>query len=259
MSVKSVYKMLPHEIRRARDASSCAFVPVSPCFEWHSYHLPLGTDALIAEGICMCMAERVGGIYFEPLSFGLDEFRPQKQLLAWGFEKDDKIFGMRFPELPLCSEYCNEPEMESAINNRLEAIKGSGFKYAFLVNNHGGTGQTPLLERIAGKWSSDGFKVFYVKTTELSTYRHQLMRAGGHAGQSETLNLMAFHPELVDLTRIPEGELAVREFGILHATPVVEEEFNPRHVLLSVANEIRESILGNFDKFIRENCHFDSK
>ncbi len=142
-------QMLPREIIEAREKSSCAFVPVSPVFEWHSFHLPMGTDALIAEGIAAAMAERVGGIYFPPLSFGLDEYRPKDQLLAWGFKKTDKVFGMRFPDLPLSSEYCHVPEMSMAVANRLEAIRQSGFKFAFIVNNHGGAGQFDLLEHIA--------------------------------------------------------------------------------------------------------------
>ena len=44
---------------------------------------------------------------------------------------------MRFPDLPIFSEYCTPREMKKTIENRLEALKGTGFKYAFIVNNHG--------------------------------------------------------------------------------------------------------------------------
>jgi len=246
--------MLPHEILAAREASSCAFVPVSPCFEWHSFHLPIGTDALIAEGICRCMAERVRGIYFEPLSFGLDEYRPEDQLKAWGFKKTDRVFGMRFSDLPIHSEYCKVEEMRVAVGNRLEAIRESGFRFAFLVNNHGGAGQMDTLARIAAEQDRPDRRVFSVTTYQFIHYEHELMKVGGHAGQSETLNLMAFRPELVDLTRLPEGELNVRKTGILHHQPVIEAEYNPRHVLLSVANEIRKSIVESFARFIEAQC-----
>jgi creatinine amidohydrolase/Fe(II)-dependent formamide hydrolase-like protein len=246
--------MLPHEIVKAREASSCAFVPVSPLFEWHSYHLPVGTDGLIAGGICRTMAERVGGIYFEPLSMGLDSFRSEKQLEASGFDKSDTVFGMRFPELPLSSEYCKPPEMTAAVENRLEAIRGSGFRFVFLVNNHGGAGQSDLLEEIAGKWTSPEFRVFPIGTHTFLERLHEHMKVGGHAGQSETLNLMAFWPELVDLSQIPEGELSVRRFGILHREPMIDAQHNPRHVRLSLANEIRKTIIDGFTRFIEQNC-----
>jgi creatinine amidohydrolase/Fe(II)-dependent formamide hydrolase-like protein len=254
MQVKPASQMLPYEVLEAREASSCAFVPVSPCFEWHSFHLPLATDALIAEGICRCMAERVKGIYFEPLSFGLDEYRPEDELAAWGFGKNDKVFGMRFPDLPLCSEYCEAPEMKAAVGNRLTAIAGSGFRFAFLVNNHGGAGQMDLLAEIAAAWDRPAFRVFSVTTYQFINYRHESMKLGGHAGQSETLNLLAFRPELVDFTRLPDGELSVRKMGILHYQPVIEAQYNPRHVMLSVANEIRKSIIESFVQFIQARC-----
>jgi creatinine amidohydrolase/Fe(II)-dependent formamide hydrolase-like protein len=254
MALKSAYQMLPHEILEAREASSCAFVPVSPCFEWHSFHLPVGTDALIAEGICRCMAERVHGLYFEPLSFGLDEYRPADQLTAWGFNAADKVFGMRFPDLPLCSEYCRVEEMKAAVNNRLEAIHGSGFRFAFIVNNHGGAGQMDRLNEIAAAWDRPELRVFSVTTYQFIKVQHESMQQGGHAGQSETLNLMAFRPELVDFARLPAGELNVRKTGILHYQPTIEACYNPRHVMLSIASEIRHSIVEAFVRFIQIQC-----
>jgi len=113
--IKPAEEMKPNEIIRARDISSCAFIPVSPCFEWHSFHLPLGTDALISESICAIVSEKIGGIYFRPLSFGLDVFRNKKQLKEWGFNLKEKIFGMNFPDLPLTSEYCKQEEMIKTI------------------------------------------------------------------------------------------------------------------------------------------------
>jgi creatinine amidohydrolase/Fe(II)-dependent formamide hydrolase-like protein len=258
MSLRPVYQMRPHEILAAREASSCAFIPVSPCYEWHSLHLPMGTDALIAEGICRHMAERVHGIYFPPLSFGLDEYRPEHQLTAWGFAKTDRVFGMRFPELPLSSEYCTPEEMKRTIGNRLAAVRDSGFRFSLLVNNHGGTGQTDLLAQIAQEWDRPASRVLAVNTYRFLTYQHEFLKLGGHAGQSETVLLMAFYPELVDFTQLPEGELSVRGVGILHHKPVIEAESNPRHVTLSVANEVRKRILDGFSRFLETTCEVKS-
>jgi creatinine amidohydrolase/Fe(II)-dependent formamide hydrolase-like protein len=250
---KPVYKMLPHEIIEARDRSACAFIPISPSFEWHSYHLPVGTDALISEAISMYMADRVNGIYFRPLSLGLDEFRSEEDLTTWGFQETETIFGMQFPDLPLSSEYCTPVEMRKCIENRLAALKNSGFKYAFLVNHHLGAGQLPLLENIALEITSDNFKVFSVPTYQFLTYQHEFLSVGGHAGQSETLFLMAFLPELVDLTQLPDGTLEVKTSGILHDQPTIGEEHHPNKVTLVVANLIHKNILDNFERFVRES------
>jgi len=256
--LKPVNQMRPDEILDAREKSSCAFIPVSPEFEWHSLHLPVGTDALIAEGIAAAAAERIGGIYFRPLSFGLDEFRPKDQLLAWGFKEDDKVFGMRFPDLPLSSEYCVPEEMTAAIDNRLEAVRMSGFRNAFLVNNHGGKGQYELLAKIAQSRTRDGFRVFSLNTSQLVKPFHQHMETGGHAGLSETLNLMAFRPELVDMSQLPDGELNVRKHGILHWKPDVEPECNPRNVLPETARAIREMMLEGITAFVSEQLRNDT-
>jgi creatinine amidohydrolase/Fe(II)-dependent formamide hydrolase-like protein len=246
--------MRPAEIIAARNAFSAAFVPVSPCFEWHSYHLPLATDALIAEGVCRGIVQRLGGVHFSPLSFGLDETRPEKQLLEWGFDRSDSVYGMRFPALPLCSEYCRPEEMRAAVRNRLEAIRGSGFRYAFLVNNHGGSGQVETLEELARETDGPEMRVWSVRTGQFLSFQHESLRTGGHAGKSETLLLAAFRPELVDLTQLPEGSLEVREMGILHGKPTIPAEHNPREVKLAIANEVRRSILDGFERFIREQC-----
>ncbi len=244
--------MLPCEITEASQKSSCAFIPVSPAFEWHSYHLPLGTDALISEGVAEMAAEITGGIYFRALSFGLDQYRNKEQLNMWGFDERDKVFGMRFPELPVSSEYSQVQEMKLAVKNRLDAVRMSGFKYAFILCHHGGGGQCETLAKIAEEETRDGFNVFFIKTGALVKAFHEHMKVGGHAGMSETLMLMAFRPELIDLSKLPEGILSVRKFGILHNKPEIESQYNPRNVLALAACELRKRLADAVSAFVKE-------
>lgn len=250
MAIKPAMQMRPAEIFAARDKSSIAFVPVSPCFEWHSFHLPVGTDALICEGLAKIMAERVGGIYFRPMSFGTDDYLSEKHLRQSGFDTSEKIMGMRFPTLPIFSEYCQAGEMSAAVGNRLEALKQSGFRYVFLVNHHGGKGQKTTLDSIAEQWDCGEFKVRSVSPMQFCSVEHEHLKIGGHAGLSETLSLMAFRPELIDLTALPDGELEVKAFGILHNKPIIDAEHNPKAVAAELAKDIRNSILENFGKYI---------
>lgn len=252
MSNGPAEEMLPGEILAARDRCGCAFVPVSPAFEWHSFHLPPGTDALVAEGVARAGAEAVGGIWFRPLSFGLDEWRPEEQLLAWGFEKDDRIFGMNFPDLPLASEYCEPEEMCAAVTNRLRALRACGFRHAFIVVSHGGTGQFPTLEALAERSGDESLAVHACRTGQFNTISHEQMRVGGHAGLSETLWLMAFRPELVDLDQQPKGPLTVRTSGILHRRPDIEARYNPRRVDPELARALHDSVVENIGKYVRQ-------
>ncbi|MCD6415695.1 MAG: creatininase family protein [Planctomycetes bacterium] len=251
MTSRPAEEMLPHQILEARERSGCAFVPVGPAFEWHSFHLPMGTDALVAEAVCRMVAERVGGIWLRPLSFGLDEWRPEDNLLEWGFKEEDRVFGMRFPDLPLVSEYCQAPEMRAAVKNRLDAIGGCGFRHAFLVNGHGGAGQMPTLEALAEECTTQQCQAHFVTTYRFNTVSHESLDVGGHAGLSETTWVMAFRPELVDLSRQPDGELSVRLAGILHDRPTIEARFNPRNAVRAIADDVRESVVSNFVEFVR--------
>ena len=246
--MRSACEMRPGEILHARARTAHAFVPVSPCFEWHAVHLPVGTDALIAEGLCRAAAEQVGGIVFQPLSFGLDEFRSRDQLLAWGFRPTDRVYGMNFPELPLASEYSRKPELQAAVRNRLNALRAGGFRHVFVVNNHGGAGQRETLHDLCQELDDPrrGFRAHYFQVQDLLTLKHELLETGGHAGLSETLMLMAFRPELVDLHALPEGNLNVRRHGILHGQPDIDARYNPRRCLLAVANDVRDNLATNF-------------
>lgn len=247
-------EMRPGEIQQAIEKMPYAFIPVSPMIEWHSFHLPLGTDALISEAICRIMSEKVGGVWFRPLSLGLDSWRGDDLKKMWGFIPDEEVFGMNFPDIPLVSEYCQVEEMKKIITNRVNALKGMGIKKIFLLNHHGGENQIPTIEELGWDLSDETMKVHGLKTYQFNdlTKEDGFYGVGGHAGYSETTWLMAYRPELIDLTQLNHGELSVRKTGILHNKPVIEKEWNPRNVSFAVANKLRKNVTENFTAFIGE-------
>jgi len=197
--------------------SSMVFIPVSPVFEWHSYQLPLATEAIIAEEFSRLMAIHFNGVYFRTLSVGLEEWRKPEFLAQFGLPDTTKLYGMDFPCLPVRGEYhrSGPPFVRDAVEARLTAVKDTGFKYAFLLNCHGGKGQNETLEEIAKEWSIKDFKVFSVFPNRFNTYmpdqEHEpYLNAGAHAGIRETHFLMAFHTDLIDLHEIPVGDLKSR-------------------------------------------------
>jgi len=256
MSIKPFYEMLPEEIINARDASGCAFIPVGP-IEWHSFHLPVGTDALIAEQICILVAENVNGVYFKPLNLGTDEYRGEKNLKQWGFDKNDVIFGMNFPELPIVCEYCSVEELKSNTRRRINFVKNCRFRRAFVVNHHGGRGQNEYLKEICDEFNSKDFIVEFVNSYRFLTLKEEKLSLnyGGHAGISETTFLMAFRPDLVDLTKVPKGKLSVRQVGIIigeNSKPIIKEVYSPRNSSKALADELRENIVSNFSDYIKK-------
>jgi len=219
-------------VEMARDPG-LALIPVSPAFEWHSYHLPLGTDAIIAEEVAARLAQRFGAAWFRVLSLGLDSVRDQAFKLSQGLDPAAHVFGMCFPTVPLASEYITIPAMRAQVEARLQAVKGSGFRCAALVNHHGGEGQVALLQDLAAAWTTPSFRVGFLATAAGPDFRPPpgtgaSFHVGGHAGLAETLKLMAFRPDLVELSALPEGPLRAGELGILHSEPVIPAAFNPR-------------------------------
>jgi len=249
---KSFEEKRPGEILKAIAEGPYAFVPVSPMIEWHSYHLPMGTDGLISEAICRLMAGKLGGIWFRPLSLGLDAWRGKEQKESWGYNSDDEVFGMNFPDVPLTSEYCQVEDLKISVKNRVEALRGIGVKHLFLLNHHGGEGQIPALEELGKELTNNDMTVHGLKTYQFNdlTKEDGFFGVGGHAGYSETTWLMAFRPDLIDLTRLDPGELSVRETGILHGKPVIEEKWNPGNVSPLVANRLKLRVINNFSTYI---------
>jgi creatinine amidohydrolase/Fe(II)-dependent formamide hydrolase-like protein len=251
---KCAEEMRPGEIVGALARNSFAFVPVSPMLEWHSLHLPMGTDGLICEAFCRLLAERHGGIWLRPLAFGLDALRTPEQKKMWNIHENETVFGMDFPDFPVKSEYCRPAEMKAAVTNRVGSLRRTGVKRVFLVNHHGGAGQFDLISDLAQDLSDDKTAVYGLRTYQFNdlTEADGWTGIGGHAGFAETLWLTAFRPELADLTRLPEGALGVNTHGILHENPVIEARWNPRNIDPKVAVKLRTRVMLNFDRYLAE-------
>jgi len=248
--LKPITEMRPREILAARDRTGIIFIPVSPAFEWHSYHLPVGTDAIIAEEISRLVAERVDGLYFPVMSFGMDAWRSPEQKARWGLPAGEPIFGMSFPGLPLVSEYSEKEEMIKALANRFDSARKNGFRYVFIVNNHGGQGQAKSLNEFARTHDTPECRVCYIQVQSLPM--PEGLGTGGHANlDNETAMLVGFRPDLADMSELPAGELPVPEYGILHGKPVIEPEKNPRNTSLLGAHERRNRLVDELTKLVR--------
>lgn len=67
---RQIELLRPREIRAALSASSVIWLPLG-AIEWRGEHLPVGSDALIADGLCLAAAQVVGGPVLAPLHFGI--------------------------------------------------------------------------------------------------------------------------------------------------------------------------------------------
>ena len=211
-------------------------LPISPAWEWHSYHLPVGTDALIVEAIAARLATRLGALHCRALPLGLDEMRDETFKASQGLPPDAHILGMNYPGLPVASEYTEPDVMRALVAGRVNAARRTGFRRVALLNHHGGCGQVPLLDQVAADLSAPGFDVLSLQTRADRNFPQAAsFWVGGHAGLAETLQLMAFCPELIELAALPPGPLRAAEAGILHTNPVIPDNVHPRHALPEIA------------------------
>jgi len=254
---RPIEELRPKQILGKIRNPGAIFIPVSPLIEWHSFHLPMGVDGLIAEAVSAALAEQFNGLYCRCIPMALDGFRSQNEKAMWGLDPDAEVFGMNFPGLPLTTENHTPELLDGMVSARLTTLRQSGFRFAFLVNQHGGAGQNERLAALAETFSDESFTVAVLTVPKFNSFhaegeRSQHLRVGGHAGLCETLQLMAFRPELIDLTELPEGTLSVAETGILHGKPEIPAEFNPRNALPELASGWRESTLRNMAARVRE-------
>ncbi len=246
----------PGQILEIAKGSGTAFVPVSPCIEWHSYHLPLGVDGIIAGEVAQILSREFSGLCFQTLSFGLDEWRDTRFKQMIGVPSEAEIFGMNLPALPMVSEYAEAPELRAALGARLRFLRKAGFRFIFIVNHHGGTGQVPLIESLASEYSAPECHVELLHThrfghIEVPPEYARYMQVGGHAGLAETIQFMGFRPDLVDFSALPEGDLPVATTGIWHHGAIIPEEFHPSRSPLSLAAAWRDAVLEGMRSKIR--------
>jgi creatinine amidohydrolase/Fe(II)-dependent formamide hydrolase-like protein len=95
-----------------------------------------------------------------------------------------------------------------------KSLKLAGFKTICLIADHGGSAkpQAELAQRLSREWAADGVKVISVddyygaageEQNKLLIGQGETSRTiGQHAGISDTSELMAVHPQGVDLTRL---------------------------------------------------------
>lgn len=172
---------LPHELDAALERAPIAYVTLGT-LEWHSHHLPLGTDALKAHGIVEAAARRTGGVVLPPFYFGCtSRWHP------WSF--DD--FGIGNLTTACLHIFTNLAEL--------------GFEVIAGVTGHDVPAQVAAmrtaLDRVREEHDVDGFVMMEGDLTDFGEHRMD------HAGQWESAIMMNLYPELVDIRRLDGLEL----------------------------------------------------
>ena len=175
MTVRRLEEMFPAEIQARLETCPILVLPIGT-IEWHSHHLPLGLDGMVAQHLCERIAEETGAV-LAPVTY-------------WA------VGGVPYPytlDLPL---EIVEPLLEAVF----EQFGAMGFRVIVAFTGHFGLDHTLTLKRAAVTvMKRSAVTILPITEYDLVTDRYQ----GDHAGIGETSLLMAQRPDLVHLDAVP--------------------------------------------------------
>lgn len=115
--------------------------------EWHERHLPLGNDGLNAHGLCVRVAERMGGVVLPPLYWGVDRWLEKDGNMLRG-----KDWNVGYA-LPGSMYQLEEPLFEQLLRQALKEIFAQRIEVVVLVAGHNARQVELLVERMEAKVS----------------------------------------------------------------------------------------------------------
>ncbi len=187
-------ELLPHEFRSRLAACPLAYLPLGT-LEWHGEHLPLGSDAIISEGVMVQCARQFGGIVMPPIHLGPDRSRLSvegKQLQ--GMDYADVTTPPR--QLDGSCYWVSDGFFLQLIDVILEQLKRAGFQGVF-ADGHGPSRHS-WTRNLSEREARFGLKLLGV-TPEFHGFWQTQM---DHAAKNETACVMALREELVDLSQL---------------------------------------------------------
>jgi creatinine amidohydrolase len=203
----------PKQIIAERERCPVIYLPIGP-LEWHSLHMPVGTDALNAQGVAVEVARRVGGVVMPTFFWGTERERPPQMLRDLGLDPGSYVVGMDFGHA-MSSLYCREEFLALLVREMLGLLVDQGYKLIVIVNGHGATNHVETLQRLCTEFTATSpARVLF--TIAFPTGGH-LELGIGHADAAETSLMMAAHPQSVDLDELPPSDepLRYQEWGIV--------------------------------------------
>jgi len=178
----------PREMAAARKECPVAYIAWG-AHEWHGVQNPLGLDALKAHHMALALCEEVGGVVLPPVYCGYQTIKP------W------LGFGMTL-------EFSREL-VEQYLFEHLEGLYGEGFKVIVVIMGHYGGKHVEAMKRAVEHFQDLHRRPRVLAITDYEPAGWVNVCGGDHAGKNETSLMMHFRRELVDVSRLPAGDLSI--------------------------------------------------
>lgn len=190
-------RLTPSEFEKRMKKAPIAYLPLGT-LEWHSWHLPLGSDSLQSQTFFVKLAQRVGGVVLPPLFLGPDGVKKVDGSDYYGMD----IFGYlpKAPQQLIGSAYWIPSDLFLMLFEAvLKQISRAGFKIV-VAHGHG-----PSVNLVIENCRKLGKKF---GLTILTVWRSKGQRDPDmefqydHAAMNETSIMMALHPDLVHMENL---------------------------------------------------------
>ncbi len=155
-----------------QDIKKCkrAIIPVGS-LEQHGAHLPVSTDALIAEYVAHQVAQNVGAFVLPVIAYGVS-----------------------FEHAPMFNVSVKNTTLSSLVRDTCRSLADNGIKDIVVLNGH--HGNMDSLRSV-----TRGLRA----KAHVLHYWHFMEQELGHAGDAETSMMLAIAPELVHMERAKPG------------------------------------------------------
>jgi len=226
-------KMTVREIRAYLEQRKSVIVPMG-VIEQHGYHLPLGTDAIIARGICKRVGEKCGMLVAPTLNMSFS--------------------GGQLPG----TINLNPNTMGIMVADILRSLVVQGFQNLFLTLCHGGSENFRSLDNALKLLLRDdpGFRRVMIVFAPIWKFRggwkDAIADSDWHAGWLETSMMMELAPELVQMDKLemdtPDMVKTMREHPDMYQfaqKPCDDEFIVPK---MSQRPEIKVGVMGAPEK-----------
>lgn len=179
-------RMLPAELDAVLRTRPIAYLPWG-AHEWHGVHNAVGLDALKAHAMALALCRETGGVVLPPVYCGYQTMKPWAEFRhTLEFSKD------------LVRRYVRE---------HLENLCEEGFRVVVLIMGHYGAKHVETVRAGFDDFTERHSRSRVLAITDYEPASWCDVAGADHAGLHETSLLMHFHPELVDLTRLPARPL----------------------------------------------------
>ena len=185
-------RLLPREIEAIAAAHPVAYLPWG-ALEYHGTHASTGLDGLKAHGLCLALAQTVGGLVFPPVYVAANTMKAVADL---PFKKHSLNF--------------SEDLLRLLAREHLAQLADEGFRVVFLLCGHVGQPHYDTLRAEAAALNARQSATVVIATSETDLLPADLVVVN-HAALGEIAFLLHTDPACVDLARLPADRVPTLE------------------------------------------------